>query len=104
MKLNFPFVNEQDDTVLLPLVDASTRQLNAEIILPSVSSTSERLAAFGYGHLAEQFPLWEKWHAGEIIGESLHILYESQRLPSLPAPVPGNFAFIGWRNSPKLLG
>ena len=51
----------------------------------------------GYGHRSDQFPQWQRWLAGDVMGEAVRFLMEQGVLPRPGAPAPANFACIAWK-------
>jgi len=103
LSLGFPLFTQQESDLLTPVIDELVRPLIAEVFLPGAEGLEGLLDERGYGHLREQYPVWQRWLLGNMAGEAVRVLMEKGTLPRPPEPAPETFAFIAWKGDLPLL-
>jgi hypothetical protein len=96
-RLTIPVFTQGDSDVLTPAVDAATKPIMDEVVVPALSGVPDQLDEMGYGHRRDQYGQWQRWIAGRIMGKAIRFLLEQGVLPPPPDPTPASFAFIAWK-------
>jgi RNA polymerase sigma-70 factor, ECF subfamily len=103
LSLLFPVFGKADSDILTPAIDEAAVPLVNDILEPATAGLAGKLRVAGYGHLEEQFRVWQGWLMSNISGEAVHELLNRKVLPDPGDPAPANFALIGWEKDLPLM-
>jgi hypothetical protein len=96
LRLTVPVLTRDDSDLLTPEVDAVIGPIVNEVVVPALTDLATTLDKMGYDHRREQYPQWQRWVAGNMMGEALRFLMEQGVLPRPEEPTAATFAFIAW--------
>ncbi len=103
IRAGIPIFTRQESDVLTDEVSSVMAPITREVVEPALARVPEKLDKMGYGHRREQYPQWQRWLAGDIMGEALRFLMEQGVLPRPPRPAPASFAMLAWDSGIPLM-